>query len=526
MQLKRCLWLINHETLAKWELPLLKHAGYSYVFTPQVIPRSPSFSSGVVNELEEINFEITHEELKILRDQDWYADVNTTASEVANKYFSHAFTTAEPSQIVTVLKSFSGIVVVRLFGLDLNRTYSDLFKFNFTPHEFRFFTENLNRIVFAVGYKELIIGEEEWLSSRAIFLPIGLPSNPSANWNGNSDKVLAVVPRIEPNSYYEKNYLDHLKMAPGDNILIAGRQHLIHKDKRILGTLKRLDFEKYLESARCMVYASHESRHVHYHPLEAMQIGLPVVYFKDSLLAKLIGTTNKGVVQNKRQSRKIVQKMLKDKRLAQTIGESQRVLVQKLEKDNLEKDFYEGCKKIFEQPTPRQNRNKQVIVFCEFEGQCQTCESLKLKNKDLMRFNSINEYFKYFKLVEVKNDDNFDTWSSATSKVGGNFQYSRTFQGYGKFIEMLWMDHSRYEIHLCDKTLPSVILTECRVSRSLKTKTCIELARGKRSHTLESLRYSLNSLDEIHVSDLICKDLLLAFAPVSGARIDVSKSPS
>ena len=200
-KINSCMWLINHEALRQWEVPLLKEAGFTQIYTPQAMPDSPAFTSGTIAPLAGDWSNLTERDLQILASQDWYAKVDSEAARIASENFDCAFVTAIPRQVMTLLKAFSGVVVVRLFGLDGDRTYSELFSFHLTPHEYEYLQNNLDRVIFASGYKELLDAEEDWIVDNSIYLPIGLSSIQNLEYKGTDSDVLAVIPRIEPNSY-------------------------------------------------------------------------------------------------------------------------------------------------------------------------------------------------------------------------------------------------------------------------------------------------------------------------------------
>lgn len=60
------------------------------------------------------------------------------------------------------------------------------------------------------------------------------------------------------------------------------------RDPRIVGTLDDEPFYGAIAGSRVMIYAGLGSRHhLHYHPLEALTMGVPVVFFRSSALAQM-----------------------------------------------------------------------------------------------------------------------------------------------------------------------------------------------------------------------------------------------
>ena len=526
-KLNSCLWLINHETLRNWEIPLLQRAGFTTIYTPQAISQAPGFTSGTVAPLEVDGSRIPARDLAILGAQDWYTKVDERASVVASRYFACAFVIADPRQVITVLKGFSGVVIIRLFGMDGNRTYSDLFTFSLSPHELSYFHRNLNRIIFASGYEELLPSEEKWIVDHSIFLPIGLPANKGGDFLGSKKDILAVIPRIEPESYYEQSFLKHTKMLRKANLKVAGRQHLTFEDKRILGSLGRADFEGLLTNCRAMIYASREKKHLHYHPLEAMQIGMPVVYFRDTLLHSVMQRSSLGSVKTNREARTLVRKMIKDRELALKIGAGQRELVLRMESQELHDAFIAACKTIKSTKATVIPEDPIAVIICTYKHLKSDCPALKWRPKKWLRFASIVE-------ARILSEDGPEqsakesllNHESAISKVDGKSRHSRVFQFARQYYDFTWLAPDKYEIVLCDTSVPETLLTYCEVSRVLSKETCVNFGQSGKKSEIDALRYSLNSLDRIIVTDEASKDMLLAFTPTSDYLIEVDDQDS
>lgn len=522
--LGNALWLINHETLAKWEIPKLMEAGFSRIFTPQTLPTSPTFSSGSVEALTQDWSFLPDGDLEILCQQDWYKEVDKSAQMIANQHFACAFVTADPTQVITILKAFSGLVAIRLFGLDGNRTYSDLYKFHLTPHEFSFLINNLHRILFATGYQEILENEEDWVVNNSCFLPIGVPKSSRLDWVGDSENVFSVVPRIEPNTYFSKSVEDHKKMVSHGQLRIGGRQHLIHSDENILGTLTNDEFNDFLIHSRCLVYASREQRHVHYHPLEAMQIGMPVVYFRNSLLYSILGKSDAGVVKNNRQAKKLVKKMIKDRDFASNIGNIQKQAVAQVETKALKGTFIEGTQNLKYKMKIFSTGSKKKLILCDELGHLDACPAAiffettsRKRGETGMSQKNMVTYVKY--LEEPK----YLTQLEAATKVGGLSAYSRTFQVGSTFLDLTNLDENEYEVIVCGTAYPEVILTKCSVTRILDRSSCKEIATETTKPNIELLRYTLESNDVVFVPDNESRNLILAFLPISNRRVQVNE---
>ena len=521
-KMNSCLWLINHEALRQWEIPLLKEAGFSRIYTPQGMPHSPAFTSGTVTPLEGDWSFLTKKELAILASQDWYEKIDDRAARIASENFDCAFVTAVPRQVIAVLKAFSGVVIIRLFGLDGNRTYSELFTFELSPHELAYVHQNLHRIVFATGYEELLVPEEDWVVENSVFLPIGLASEGELKYQGSEEDIFAVIPRIEPNSYYENSFLKHTKMIPRATLKVAGRQHLTFKDKRILGTLKRSEFDTLLSKSRAMIYASREKLHVHYHPLEAMQNGMPVVYFQDTLLHSVMRGSSLGAVKSFRQARVLVRKMIKNPELAKEIGRSQREIVLRMASKELREEFLLGCAQIARKQEAKISEELISIIICSQKHPKSTCPAIKLVPHNWLMFSDIAQLQTFLNSVTGESSPlDLVTHENAISRVDGKSRHSRSFQFANDFQDLMWLSPKNFRVVLCDVTEIKKMLTTCEVTRVLSADTCKSFMNSGKSPEIELLRYTLSSLDRIVVPNNESKELLLAFTPINNYLVDV-----
>lgn len=516
---KSCLWLINHGTLANWELPLLNNSGYTQVFTPQNIPSNPVFTSGTVDEINWKNSKFTSEDIMNLSTQDWYGKIDEKTAAAANRHFEIAFVTADPTQVINVLKSFKGQVVIRLFGLDSGRTYSDLYKQSYTPHEWGYLLDNLHRIVFASGYKEILLQERDWIKTNAVYLPVGLPSKRVIEWKGDIKRLFAVVPRIEPGSYFSNLLNSHYKMAGRNEIVIGGRQHLLFKDRRILGALGDSEFYSEMLSSRAMIYASKELSHVHYHPLEAMQSGMPVIFYRDSLLGNLLGKDLVGSVKTKSQAHRLIRKLMENPLMAKSIGENQRERVNCLERESLEGDFLAGMNEIESRQPKSPDKDHLRFILCAENHRNKDCASHHFKTLMAIKISERGSQEK--SLDQIKLKINESNQNDLRKKYLDAHRYSRIFYALSDFVYELLVEKEAAEVILCGMTLPRVIVSNSSITRFLNSNIIDEIKKEPFSAELEQLRYSLATLDDIIVINDDDKKTLLAFTPVLPKMVKV-----
>lgn len=93
--------------------------------------------------------------------------------------------------------------------------------------------------------------------------------------------------------------------------VIASIQPIPVNDEKDTGYLERDELNELYNTCKVMFYQSIDPRHLHYHPLEAMIAGMPVVYMEGSLLSILAeGTSKSGSCNTIGEARKKVKQSL------------------------------------------------------------------------------------------------------------------------------------------------------------------------------------------------------------------------
>lgn len=107
------------------------------------------------------------------------------------------------------------------------------------------------------------------------------------------------------------------------------------RDPRIVGTLEDDAFHRAIASSRVMIYGGLGSRyHLHYHPIEAMMMDVPVAFLRSSALAQTaiyLGATpeelrHAGMCDSPAEIRELVRAMLSDPAHASSISEGQEIM--------------------------------------------------------------------------------------------------------------------------------------------------------------------------------------------------------
>jgi hypothetical protein len=324
---KRVLWLLNHKTLMPCEAQLLLNLGFE-VFVPKVIPPTGTdFRSGVVDFAYDGSLTIPQRALKRLNkfnfyEESWPGDVVT----IVNRYFGTVFTMPVSKQFPEVLDKFEGQIVLRVFGIDNTRTYKQVLE---VLHGFDSLMKVHvlgDRFWFGEGYEQLHECEPPLLAKRALFLPIGVPESLFKNanqWNGSIKKILFICSISNP--YYSAVYRQFKKQFGDLPHVIVGKQDVKVDDSSMLGYVSEEELHQLYLDCAVLYYHSTELRHLHYSPIEAAIIGMPIVFFRNSLLGRLCEASTPGCVDSLDEARTIVKRVIDgDRELIECLRQGQR----------------------------------------------------------------------------------------------------------------------------------------------------------------------------------------------------------
>lgn len=312
---KRILWLLNHKTLMQYEIPLLQELGYK-VFIPKIIPTDPGFRSGDVSYESDEDLDIPPHVLRILNawncyEGEWPSDVLF----YLNRYFGSMFVMPLQHQFREAITRFEGAILLRAFGLDNTMTYAKVLNLYYGRQVESWINSVGNRFWFAQGYEQLKECEPDYLANRSVFLPIGLSDHfwsNAARWTGEDKRILFVCPNLVTNPYYAEIYRQ-FKQNFGDlPHVIVGAQDVPCGDPHVLGFVTNAQLTELYAKCSVLFYHSRELRHVHYSPIEATIIGTPIVFFEDSLLARVCKRKIAGSVETQEEARALIERILSE----------------------------------------------------------------------------------------------------------------------------------------------------------------------------------------------------------------------
>ncbi|WP_242922455.1 hypothetical protein [Caulobacter sp. CCUG 60055] len=325
---RRIAYIAFHKAGRDVELPVLRELGFE-VYTIKKFSehhRSGAFDYSddnylsiprdVINYLNGINF---------IDVQDW----PPMAVYYLNKYFKYIFVIQNHHTVYSALRRFRGKVVVRLAGLDIPKSYTNYWSRN-EPRLLPLAKARGKDVWMSVQYENLTAVEDEFLRSRAVFMPLGMPSfakESADTWRGDHRTIAAVIPWIHM-PYYQTKYQSALRHVQERPFSILGDQREEINDRRVAGYLDKAEFVRRLQGARALFYESYEPRHVHFPPFEAAMIGLPVLFTRGCLLHELAGGDVAGSFGDMEEFRKKVDWLLAgDEGFVREVQEGQRAFL-------------------------------------------------------------------------------------------------------------------------------------------------------------------------------------------------------
>ncbi len=360
----RVMWLLNHSSARKFEVAMLKRIGIEEIFLPKIFPHDLSFRSASVDYSEDGNLSIPEDELAILNAQDWYGRPTKEAWSIANRYFSVIFFIFfKPEIFESIANNFTGSAIWRIYGRTKDLSYSEVLKL-YGNKDSKYHINTLGRqFWFGEAYDHLRYVEDDFLQSRAVYLPLGLDKcDVSEKWTGGKNYILFVCPDIKVHSVYAQYYNDFKDNFGDLPYLIGGTQGIAVDDKSVLGYLPLDQHLANMRELKVMFYHSTEPNHIHYHPFEAIRAGMPLVFMAGGLLDSMGGKDQPGRCKNISEARRKLGRILEnDTALIRSIRENQVRLLDPMRPENCEQAWRVGFSRITDELKARQIPRPLVV---------------------------------------------------------------------------------------------------------------------------------------------------------------------
>jgi glycosyltransferase involved in cell wall biosynthesis len=344
----RAMWLLNHTTARAFEVPMLKRVGIHEVFLPKRLPDDPGFRSASMDWSEDASLTIPAADLAVMNDADWYGDPGAKAWAAANKHFDVLFFILHRTELLaSISRNFKGVALWRAFGLADRQTYSRTLE-SLVPGGKAHVHRMGPRLAWASAYPHLREVEGECVRDMEIHLPLGLAdSGTDHGWTGTDRRILFVCPDISVSAYNRRIFETFREDFASLPYAVAGHQQLPVRNPNMLGFLPRGEYDDMMRHMRVMFYHSKEPYHLHYHPLEAIQAGMPLVFMGGGLLDRIGGVGLPGRAASIRQARAKVERILDgDQRFIEKVRSSQARLLGALDAGRLEPAWRAGVDRI------------------------------------------------------------------------------------------------------------------------------------------------------------------------------------
>ena len=367
---QRVVWLLNHTTLREFEVPLLRSLGLE-VYCPKRFPRNPDNRSASVSYQFDESLTLPESELATLNDFDFYSEPFTPRiRQILNDRFGSIVVAYMFPMFEQVLASFRGRILLRTFGsTHPTYTYYSFAREVASPAFERLIARCSQRFWFAQAYPNLKTIEPPLIQRRSVDLPLGLPERVTRHqntWVGGQAKILFVCPEID--TYQEsKQIYNEFKSHFGDlGHVICGAQSKPTTDPAVLGKVDDETYSQFFRTCNVMFYHSRLPRHIHYHPLEAICYGMPVVYMQQGMLGQLTDRKLPGACETISEARAKVDRLIgkQDAFLSQQIRESQSEIYHLFTKEyaleRWNKEFVQG---ILQRPVLATQRRGQLGIL-------------------------------------------------------------------------------------------------------------------------------------------------------------------
>ena len=227
-------------------------------------------------------------------------EISEEEKKLFNRYIDIIYIPSFPQSVADALGWFSGLVIFRSFGrISSFSSYSALCEMN--GIQLRNRIPGAKFLFFPI-FASLIELEQPWMVQGARVLrgfvsKSRLPFQWLGSASSNYISTMIKGDTYEANSSVEKRFLNLKKIVGSRNCIVLGKNQRSFPDENIeiIGFLDHSEFYSKIAQSRVFVYLGDDPYHLHFTPLEAIAIGVPVLFFKSSPLAQEL--VREGVIE-------------------------------------------------------------------------------------------------------------------------------------------------------------------------------------------------------------------------------------
>ncbi len=287
------LWFSSHTTLAAEEIPLLLQAGFrviplltdfwTYRYDPAIDERICNQWKASVDLPAEI---VKRLQALTLCENEGQNAFSPDDIKLLNDYVDVCYVTVLPNLAIRLAEVFKGTVMFRPFGHGELNTYTRI------AQHYRIDLDVVPRLpnyMWTPILSSLQEPEDPRICSQSNHLGAFVSPERLGNvrWSAENSQpyVVETIPRITKQNYYMDMYRQYERDHGHLPIKILGgnpAQGGDLKDQRIIGFLDDAEYYRQAAQARVSIYHGKSRFHVHYHPIEFMALGVPVLFHENS----------------------------------------------------------------------------------------------------------------------------------------------------------------------------------------------------------------------------------------------------
>ena len=288
--IKNILYILGHKTLIDFEVPILIKNDYGVLIAKKYDSLNVENTLHLNSLMYDYSLNIDNNNLDILNNIDWYSNkcISQKIIDILNTNFKYIILTLLTSgDLLTQLCSkFNGVIFYRFFGMEDVKRYKNIC----ITHP---------KIKYIFSYPEIYKFEKSFDNffndDNSYIIPLGVPDNIikyKNTYNPIINKVCFICSKINICPYYTniyKNFITNFK-DKYDYVLL-GKNNETLNDNNKLNNLNDENYYKKISECKLMYYHSTEPRHLHYHPLEGIVIGIPIIFYNESLLSSYLNNS-------------------------------------------------------------------------------------------------------------------------------------------------------------------------------------------------------------------------------------------
>lgn len=372
----RALFLINHKTLRSFQIPIMKEMGFE-VYCAKVFSYNEGNLSASVDYSYDKDLTIPKNVIEELNKVNFYEEIPTHIMGLLNMYFDVAFFGFFPEQLKMLVKGFKGVLILQPFGLVDGITYTDVIIEILGINFYKQLEGLKRRFIFGKSYKNIDENEADYFRNTSLYLPIGINNTVLHDaWEGGEHKIFFVCPRIKTSGYYYQIYEKFKKDFHDFDYLIGGAQPIaVNGDERVKGYIPNETYQHIMKKTDVMFYHSVNKCHIHYHPIEAIREGMPLIFMGGGQLDTLAKKKLPGSCKNIKEARAKIKRIMRgDKRFINRVKKSQVCLLEPFSTEFCRKYWMDALPMIrnkIEEARETKNRNIKlaVLLTAEYKGE-------------------------------------------------------------------------------------------------------------------------------------------------------------